>query len=183
MTHLVTGAAYAKLRGISKQAVAKAIKAGRISTVEQNGKRLVDVDAANASWAARTDNAQQQRGAIGQVENTQRLARGSAPAKPASKTVELHGGLSLIEEKTRSERLRVERQEMDLAERRGETLNRAAAVAAWDAKLMVAAEQLQGLADRLAAPLAAERDPAAVHRVLSTEIAAAMAGLAGATPN
>jgi phage terminase Nu1 subunit (DNA packaging protein) len=47
---LMTFAAYSRHRGVSKQAVTKAIAAGRISVVVENGKRFVDSDVADVEW-------------------------------------------------------------------------------------------------------------------------------------
>ena len=184
MTQLATVAAYAKLRGCSRQAVEKAAKAGRITLIDSAGGRVIDVDAANLSWAARTDSAQQQRGSKKDFAATQPLARTSAARKagtpdgaPLPKTSDFGMGLSLLEEKTRSERLRIEKQELDLAERRGELVSAAAMRASWSVKLIAAAEQFQGIPDRLAAVLAAETSAEVVHRKLTEELRNAMAML------
>ena len=64
---------------------------------------------------------------------------------------------------------------MELAERRGELVSRGAFEAAWSVKLIAAAEQFQGIPDRLAAVLAAETRAEVVHRKLTDEIRNAMA--------
>lgn len=45
---------YAKHRGVSPEAVSKAVESGRISTINQDGKRLIDPERADAEWAANT---------------------------------------------------------------------------------------------------------------------------------
>ncbi len=188
MTQLATIAEYARLRGCSRQAIEKAAAKGRITLIDSPKGRLVDIDQANIEWAARTDSTQQHRGAPGEFAKTQRLGRASsatkrneapagrapAPADPPA----ILPGLSLIEEKTRSERLRIEKQELDLAERRGELVSRHRVVAALSSKLISAAETLQGLPDRLAAVFAAETDAGVIHRTMTVEIRAAMAAIA-----
>ena len=49
---------YAKHRGVSPEAVSKAVKQGRISTVtDENGRRKIDPNAADNEWAKNTDKA------------------------------------------------------------------------------------------------------------------------------
>jgi hypothetical protein len=177
MTRLVSAAAYARLRGVSRTAVGKALATGRITAVERDGKRLIDVDQANISWAARTDSAQQNRGSKKDFEATQPLARASAarkkatPATTAPLNTSDHGfGSSLLEEKTRSERLRVEKQEIDLAVLRGQFLSRSSIEKALAEKLIAAREMFEAIPDRLAARIAAERDANVIHQILRDEI-------------
>ena len=182
MPKLATVAEYARLRGCSRQAVEKAARAGRITLIDSPTGRQVDVEAANASWAARTDTNQQQRGSPKDVETTQRLARGGKVEKTPPPQKDLGFGLNLLEEKTRFERLRIERQEIELAMLRGETISRLAVEAAWSVKLIAAAEQFQGIADRVSAVFAAESRAEVIHRKLSDEIRNAMAMLSAAIP-
>lgn len=50
----ITKAAYARHRGCDEKAVRKAIAEGRISTVERDGKQLIDPAVADIQWAANT---------------------------------------------------------------------------------------------------------------------------------
>lgn len=52
---LLTPAAYARRRGVTKQAVAAAISTGRIPTVRRAGRRMVDPTVADAAWTENTD--------------------------------------------------------------------------------------------------------------------------------
>lgn len=54
MPELLTITEYAKRRGVSQPAVTKAIKAGRITVVESDGKKLIDPDVADIQWAKNT---------------------------------------------------------------------------------------------------------------------------------
>lgn len=51
---LISFRQYAKHRGVSPEAVSKAVESGRISTVNQDGKRLIDPARADEEWAANT---------------------------------------------------------------------------------------------------------------------------------
>ncbi len=62
MPELITPAAYSRRRGVSKEAVSKAIEAGRITTVPgQNGRKLIDPEVADIQWAKNTDPLQSAR--------------------------------------------------------------------------------------------------------------------------
>ncbi len=62
---MITAAEYARLRGVSRNAVSKAIKAGRISvTTAANGRMLIDADQADREWAANTDPHRQETGIL-----------------------------------------------------------------------------------------------------------------------
>lgn len=52
---LLTATEYARRRGVSKQAVAKAIASGRIPTVRAGRRKLVDPAIADPAWAENTD--------------------------------------------------------------------------------------------------------------------------------
>ena len=54
MLELLTISEYARQRGVSQQAVSKAVKAGRITTIEKDGKKLIDPEVANIQWAKNT---------------------------------------------------------------------------------------------------------------------------------
>jgi hypothetical protein len=64
LTDLLTYSAYAKRRGVSVEAVSKAVETGRISTVPGKSKigRLIDPAVADREWAENTD-PMMQRGA------------------------------------------------------------------------------------------------------------------------
>lgn len=63
----VTIADYARLKGVSHEAVRKAVKVGRLSravTFDAKGKPRLDPDVANEEWTANTDSSQQRVPAV-----------------------------------------------------------------------------------------------------------------------
>ncbi len=195
MAELVSAAEYARRRGVSRMAVSKAIASGRISVIEVDGKRLIDVDQANVEWAARTDPDQQHRGAPAEFAKTQRLGRASAAAKrgppvraagaaraASATSAASRLSRSLIEEKTRTERLRIEREELDLAERRGELVSLEGIRQAIAPRLIAAREAFEAIPDRLSARIAATSDAHAVHQMLREEIRRVLTLLATVSP-
>lgn len=189
MSELVTQAEYARRRGVSREAVRQALEAGRVSGVDVDGRVMIDPERADIEWARNTDPDQQQRGAPEQFERTQLRAeealRGGldddgagvpgAPSAgdalaPAEPTI-------LVEAKAKTELLRQQMLEIDLAERLGELVRMADVERAYAARLVAAREALDALPDRLAAKLAATDDAARVHAMLAEEIRIAMAHL------
>lgn len=62
MTTLISPAEYARRRGVSREAVRKAIDTGRISTVQgDTGRKMIDPEVADIQWAKNTDIAQSAR--------------------------------------------------------------------------------------------------------------------------
>lgn len=62
MLELISPAEYSRRRGVSKEAVSKAIEKGRITTIlGENGRKLIDPEVADIQWAKNTDPLQSQR--------------------------------------------------------------------------------------------------------------------------
>lgn len=62
MSNLISPAEYARRRGVSREAVSKAIDKGRISTIAgNNGRKMIDPEVADIQWAKNTDTAQAAR--------------------------------------------------------------------------------------------------------------------------
>lgn len=169
---------------MSKVAVFKAIESKRITAIlDERGRRMIDADVADIQWACNTNPDQQQRGAPAQFESTQAraaevLAAIEGKSQPAGTAAPIPDGSPLlVEEKTRSERLRSSILEIDLAEKRGELIRRTDVIKAHASKLMSARDLLEGIPDRVAAKFAAESNPDVVHRLLTEEIRIAMAGV------
>lgn len=191
MSELVTQAEYARRRGVSREAVRQALEAGRVSGVDVDGRVMIDPERADIEWARNTDPDQQQRGAPEQFERTQLRAEealrggldddGGAPGAPgapgAGDALAPAEPTILVEAKAKTELLRQQMLEIDLAERLGELVRMADVERAYAARLVAAREALDALPDRLAAKLAATDDAARVHAMLAEEIRLAMAHL------
>lgn len=182
MSELISPAAYARQRGVSKEAVSKAIASGRITPIPKNGRNMIDAEVADIQWARNTNPDQQQRGAPAQFETTEARAKAAqrgnenAAEPPAAGSI-ADGNPMLVEEKTASERLRRNLLEIEIAEKRGELVKRADVVKAHAQKLMSARDLLEGIADRVAAKFAAEVSAEVIHRELVKEIRIAMSGV------
>lgn len=155
MNELITQAEYARRRGVSREAVRKALATARVTGVPANGKVMIDSAAADIEWARNTDARQQKRGAPGQCETTQQRAMNavqgqisSAPAGPTAALVRIAN----------------------------DALEYAAGVA-------MLREALVSLPARLATQLAATNDASAVREALATEIRRALTNLPHEPPS
>jgi len=62
MADLLSPSAYARRRGVSRAAVARAISVGRISTIPNDtGRKMIDPEVADVQWGRNTDAAQSAR--------------------------------------------------------------------------------------------------------------------------
>ena len=167
---LVNSSEYGRLRGVSRQAVTKAINSGRIAAaVDENN--LIDVDHADRLWAENTNPISGEHGHIGKGLKPQRTIVDAAieigidpdnlPTLVESKTIEAayKAKLAKIEYEERSSIL-VEAEEVKKSAFRIARLTR-------DAMLSIP--------DRLSAELAGMTEPFAIHTKLMNEIRSAIA--------
>jgi len=100
----MTQAEYARYRGVSKVAVGRAIKSGRLaaSVVVEGRSRRILVDLADREWSERTD-----------------LARAAVPTE-AGAAPQSKAAIDIRDAKLRRELAAAERAELDLGKRRGE---------------------------------------------------------------
>ncbi|MBC7600862.1 MAG: terminase small subunit [Polaromonas sp.] len=163
--NLMTMAAYARHRGVSKVAVGKAVKAGRISLV--NG--LIDPVVADMQWKANS------RARASQHGGDQLPLDAATPADEPVKVDDY------MYNRNRREAAEAERAELSLAEDKGQLI-RVDAVKATLANVFSATrDALLQIPARLGPQLAAESDPAAAQTMLHAEIHQALQLLAGAT--
>ncbi|MEW6169876.1 MAG: hypothetical protein AB1651_19660 [Pseudomonadota bacterium] len=161
---LITQAEYARRRGCSKQAVSKAVKAGRLTLIDG----LVDPELADREWARNTDPVQQERGAPEQFEVTQRRASDALIADGAA--AQSLSDPVLVREKARTERLRAQILEDDLRRRRGELIEADQARRVHFNLARTTRNALLALPPRLAPLIAPITDASEVERLLDDEI-------------
>jgi hypothetical protein len=162
MPRFGSGSDLARELGITRQAVSKAEKAGRISRAA-NGD--FDLDAARIQYRLHTDPEQQLRS----LQQERSTPAGVAVLERPS--YEFEGDAkALVAAKARREQAEAQIAELELAEKRGEIIANA------DHKRVVFAlcrsicDALMPLADRITPLVAAESEPAKVHAVITAEI-------------
>ena len=154
-------AEYGRHRGVSQQAVSKAVRSGRIPTT--HGK--IDPVAADLAWEAYTDLTKPRNSVIGNP-----AAGGDAGSKPteARKWAAAHA---------RREAALARIAELDHKARAGESVSRKDAQRIGFEAAREARDALLAIPDRISPILAGLTDAAEIHRVLSAEIVAACGGL------
>lgn len=178
MAQLISQRAYARSRaarglpGGALSAVQKAAATGRITLVD--GK--IDPEAADRAWEARTDVDQQTRGALGGYAPKTTPATAPAPASP-----EIPAPSAVLADvasdrdtyfahRARRELVAAQLAELDLAEKRGALVRRIDVERETFATMRALRDRMLGVADRIAAQVAAEADVATVHEIIVREV-------------
>lgn len=178
---LLTYSAYAAHRGVSVEAVSKAVDAERISVlVDDKGRRWLEAELTDTEWNENSDPAKRIGG-----EAAARLARGEDDDEEDdededdAQDVTGRGDLSYNKARARREVANAELAELKLAERRGQLVELAAVEKGAEDNGRLVREALMGIPDRLSGLLAGETDPHRVHLSLTDEIRRALEELTG----
>lgn len=179
MAELVSQRKGAKQLGIALSTLQHHVKRGNVRLID--GK--VDVDVARIQLARHTDPEQSIRG---QLNGGQGIAPGSVGGAGSAPGAEQGGdrnsnGLWNAKEKT--ERLRGELLELEIAEKHGRLVDASEVHRAMLSKARIARDALMAIAPRIAAQLAAETDAAKVQDLLNAEIRAVCAQIAAGEQN
>lgn len=164
-TNLMTQAEYSRHRECSREAVRKAVDAGRIKTFGPD--KLIDAELADAQWA----------------RNTRARVRGgeSEAGPPAATRIivpnEVGATTSYEEARRRRETAEANLAEMKQAEMEGKLILADAVRAAWAVKITGARDALLQIPSRVAPVLAAETDLVRVTALLEDELRRALADL------
>jgi malate synthase len=167
---LLTPAAYARSKGLSRSAISQAIESGRIPTVaDAKGRKRIDPRAADAALAALTDHAQAESG---------NGNKGKRNGNGASES----GRSSWISTKTTTERIKAEMLALDLAERKGELLNKAIIEQEIATLLSNLRDEMLGVGARTGAQARAAKTDAEACRLIDNAIRDAMRHVAAKIP-
>lgn len=165
---LLTMNAYAKRRGVSHTAVAKAVKAGRISRTAEG---LIDPEAADRQWAENTDPSKP----LNSVTGTPRLRRTmDSPSMSSSNpetTSTAQGGLPpYSQSRAIREAYEARLRKLEYEVRIGKLISAdEVKVIAFNIARLTR-DKLMGIPDRLAPILAGISDSHEAHKLLSAEI-------------
>lgn len=170
----MTPAGYARHRGVSPQAVWRAIHAQRITTVVVNGKQLIDPEVADIQWQANT---RPTHSALAAALPVCLPPASDPPRPPSSAEAQLYDIQA-----ARAKREHHEANLADLRERKaaGALLERTRVEKAAAAVAAVVKGGLEQLPGKLAVPLAAETDVAQVRVLLNAAFAETLANMADA---
>lgn len=178
---------YARHRNVSHQAVSKAIDAGRIKKERKGGK--IDSDKADASWALRTDPVRSMNNAPRQHAGATLLQPPSRPAAhgdPGAGTGTESLGLGekvalrIAMQRLRRETAQADTAEMERDEKKNALMKRTDVDEHIASFSLMVRDHCMAMPDRLAPAIAAVNDTATVHRILKTDIDAALRKLSKA---
>jgi hypothetical protein len=158
-----TQAEYARHRGVSREAVRQAVRDGRIALGDDG---LIDFAAEDEAWEQNTDTTKPRNSVTGEPRPGRRQAAATT---------------TLAKHKATHEEWRAKQARLDYRKASGDLVSRREAEQRFEEVARRARQRLEAIPDRLAAMLAAEADPAEVHRLLREEIRVACSELADAS--
>ena len=165
----VSANAYAKHRGVSLQAVLRAIREGRLSASAQQretGRWDIDPELADEEWRQNTDSGQ---GAPAHAKNRRQL---SEPQEDSGDQP-----MSYADARAQHERFKARLAQLELEEREGKLVQADAVKQEAFRVARIVRDAMLNLPDRIAAELAAETNQFKVHQRLTKEIRRALEGL------
>lgn len=171
--------AYAKHRGVSLRAVQKALKSGRIAP---RGDGRLDADVADADWARNTAPRPQPSSQPAQPAASAQSAHhhhsdpphSNPPRRETSDPPKLESGLEYSKARAVRESYMARLAKIDFEERTAKLVSSdEVSVAAFN-RFRQFRDGMLNIPDRLAAVLAAEKNPRQVHELLATEIRKAL---------
>lgn len=177
----VTKSEYAKLRGCAPSAVTRAIKEGRITTIQVDGREVIEVAVADIQWQsntrARVDSSSAATVAAIPSARADHGRVGGDDFRDMIRANEVGGTTSYEEARRRRETAEANLAEMKQAEMEGKLILADAVRSAWAAKVTGARDALLQIPSRVAPVLAACTDLVEVTALLEAELRQALADL------
>lgn len=179
---LLSPRAFGEALGVTRQAVNKAIEAGRLKEAvtrdEKTGHKLVDLERGRREWEEWTDPAHKKR------PGRKPSGRPSSASKGTPSLFETENDRArkveqLTHARASAERISLDSQlkRLELERELGNSLDKAEVQRTAFAEGRLVRDRLQAIPDRISAQLAAMTEPAQVHECLASEIAKALEAL------
>lgn len=157
---------YARHRGVAMRAVSFAIERGRI---KKNADGMIDSDQADRDWERNTNHAQARYGPKPPRAHAARhKAKESAAA--AADPERMASSASFANARAAKEVYEARLKKLEFDERQGSLISRKAVEVAAHNRGRILRDALMNIPNRLAAQLAAEKDPAGCHDLLEAEL-------------
>jgi hypothetical protein len=164
---MMTQAEYARYRGVSRQAVSKAVRSGRIVLAEDG---MIDPEAADASWRRNTDPSKPSNSVAGNPRGAVPRARHSNPQAPRVTTGGPSPGPDYHVSRAVRETYLAKLVRLEYEIKTGKLIDAEESRHAAFQDNRRVRDLLLAIPDRTAAQLAACSDPAECHRLLAAEI-------------
>jgi hypothetical protein len=167
----VSKAVYAQMRGISKQAVHKACREGRLTAaIHPDGK--LDVELADQLWAANTNPVV---GWHSTMKQRQKKLKEDVVEKAIAVGIDPNAVPTLLESKTVEAAFRAKLAQIEYEEKIGKLVPVESVKKEAFRLARIVRDSMFGIADRIAAEIAGISDPFLIHKKLSDEIRTAIA--------
>lgn len=167
----VSKAVYAQMRGVSKQAVHKACREGRLTAAIQSDGKL-DVALADQLWASNTNPVV---GWHATMKQRQKKAKETAVEKAIAIGIDPSNVPTLLESKTVEAAFRAKLAQLEYEEKTGKLVPIESVKKEAFRLARIVRDSMFGIADRIAAEIAGMSDPFLIHKKLSQEIRTAIA--------
>ncbi len=171
---LMSMRSYAKYRGVSPQAVSKAVAAGRITTeVDANGERKINSEVADQQWASNSNQSRKTTPTRAEMAGVTPPAQEQASI-PEGETAAAAVGATYQKSKTMREGYMARLAQLEYEERKGKLVSAdKVKVSAFNTARIVR-DSILNIPDRIAAELASETDPHKLHTKLTEALVEAL---------
>lgn len=177
---LLSPRAFGEALGVTRQAVQKAIKVGRIaaslSKDERTGHHLIELQAGRQEWEAWADPAKRPKDGARKPSGRPAAAAQGTPSLFEKEQVRERLAGQITHARASAERTMIDAElmRMELDERRGRLIDRGEVQREAFRLGRLLRSRIQAIPDRIAATLAATDKVAQVHQLLAAEIANAL---------
>lgn len=174
---------YAKQRGVSPEAVSKAVRQGRISTqLDEKGQRKINPEVADREWAENTDHAMRKRQGEGSLKAGRSTSEPPAPEGEAPQAAPALGPASLAQSNAIKAAYEARIKKLEYEEKSGKLID--ANKVKLDAFKVgrVVRDNLLNIPNDIAGKLAAETDKKKIHIMLTEAITVALEEIVRAKP-
>lgn len=169
MSTLMSMRQYAKKRGVSPEAVSKAVRTGRISTVnDEKGQRKINPDVADREWAQNSEGIRPNYG----IPSSEPQPEEQPQAEEKPKGPSVHQSAAVL--KAYQARLA----KLEFEEKAGKLISAEEVKRESFKTARGVRDALMGIPDRVSAEFAGETDQFAIRKRLETEIRQALESLA-----
>lgn len=168
--------AYAKHRGVSPEAVSKAVKLGRITTVlDDKGQRKINPEVADREWADNTDHGRRNRQGEGSLKAGHSTSAPPSSSEGESPQVPAAGSpASLAQSRAIKEAYEARIKKLDYEEKLGKLVDADKVRLAAFKTGRVVRDNILNVPNDLAGKLAAETDPKKIHFILTKALTEAL---------
>lgn len=178
---LLSFRAYAKLRGVSPEAVSKAVRQGRISThLDDKGQRKINPEVADKEWGENTDHGKRHRQGEGSLKEGRpapsiEISSNPSPEGESPQAPPMPGAVaSLAQSRAIKEAYEARIKKLDYEEKLGKLIDADKVRLAAFKTGRVVRDSILNVAHDISGKLASETDPKQIHIILTKALTEAL---------